>query len=48
LGIEAKNQKKIFDIFEVINNEDRLGKKGTVIGLSTVKKLVEGLGKKSM
>jgi len=46
LGIEEKNQSKIFDIFEVVSNEDRFGKKGTGIGLSTVKKLVEGLGGK--
>ncbi len=46
LGINEKNQNKIFDIFEVFNNEDRFGKKGTGIGLSTVKKLVEGLGGK--
>ena len=44
LGIEEKNVSKIFDIFEVVNNQDRFGKKGTGIGLSTVKKLVEGLG----
>lgn len=44
LGIEEKNLSKIFDIFEVVNNQDRFGKKGTGIGLSTVKKLVEGLG----
>jgi signal transduction histidine kinase len=29
-----------------VSNEDRFGKKGTGIGLSTVKKLVEGLGGK--
>lgn len=46
LGIDEKYQSKIFDIFEVFNNEDRFGKKGTGIGLSTVKKLVEGLGGK--
>ncbi|WP_432671776.1 sensor histidine kinase [Flavobacterium sp. SM2513] len=44
LGIDEKYQSKIFDIFEVVSNEDRFGKKGTGIGLSTVKKLVEGLG----
>ncbi|CAM4036058.1 ATP-binding protein [Flavobacterium antarcticum] len=46
MGIAAKNLEKIFDIFEVVSNEDRFGKKGTGIGLSTVKKLVEGLGGK--
>ena len=46
LGIDEKYQDKIFDIFEIVTNEDRFGKKGTGIGLSTVKKLVEGLGGK--
>ena len=46
IGIAEKYQSKIFDIFEVVSNEDRFGKKGTGIGLSTVKKLVEGLGGK--
>lgn len=46
LGIEEKNLTKIFEIFEVVNNQDRFGKKGTGIGLSTVKKLVDGLGGK--
>lgn len=46
LGIDDKYQNKIFDIFEIVSNEDRFGKKGTGIGLSTVKKLVEGLGGK--
>ncbi len=45
-GIAEKYQNKIFDIFEIMSNEDRFGKKGTGIGLSTVKKLVEGLGGK--
>ena len=43
-GIDESDQKKIFDIFETVKAEDRFGKKGTGIGLSTVKKLVEGLG----
>lgn len=43
-GIKTENQQKIFAIFEVLNNEDRFGNKGNGIGLSTVKKLVEGLG----
>lgn len=45
-GIDEKHQQKIFDIFEILSNGDRFGKKGTGIGLSTVKKLVEGLGGK--
>ena len=44
MGIAEKHRSKIFDIFEIVTNEDRFGKKGTGIGLSTVKKLVEGLG----
>lgn len=44
LGIEEKYQKAIFDIFETVAQKDRFGKKGSGIGLSTVKKLVEGLG----
>lgn len=43
-GIKEENQQKIFGIFEVLANEDRFGNKGNGIGLSTVKKLVEGLG----
>lgn len=44
LGIDKKYQHKIFDIFEIVTTQDRFGKRGTGIGLSTVKKLVEGLG----
>lgn len=44
MGIAEKHQQKIFDIFEIVSTEDRFGKRGTGIGLSTVKKLVEGLG----
>lgn len=43
-GIREENQQKIFAIFEVLATEDRFGNKGNGIGLSTVKKLVEGLG----
>jgi len=43
-GIKEENQQKIFGIFETLANEDRFGNKGNGIGLSTVKKLVEGLG----
>lgn len=45
-GIREVDQKRIFDIFEVLTNEDRFGDKGNGIGLATVKKLVEGLGGK--
>lgn len=44
VGIDPKYQAKIFDLFEVVALQDRFGKRGTGIGLSTVKKLVEGLG----
>jgi signal transduction histidine kinase len=40
-GIEPEEQKKIFEIFTTLNSQDRFGTKGTGIGLSTVKKLVE-------
>lgn len=45
-GIKKMDQKRIFDIFEVLTGEDRFGNRGNGIGLSTVKKLVEGLGGK--
>jgi len=43
-GIRADSLKRIFRIFEVLASEDRFGQRGTGIGLSTVKKLVEGMG----
>ena len=43
-GIAERNQNKIFDIFEVLTNSDRFGNRGNGIGLSTVKKLVDGFG----
>ena len=43
-GMDERNQKKIFDIFEVLSNSDRFGNRGNGIGLSTVKKLVDGFG----
>ncbi|MDI1257035.1 MAG: ATP-binding protein [Flavobacterium sp.] len=45
-GIADENLEKIFNIFEVLTSEDRFGNRGSGIGLSTVKKLVEGLGGK--
>ena len=45
-GIAERNQNKIFDIFEVLTNSDRFGNRGNGIGLSTVKKLVDGFGGK--
>lgn len=44
IGIDPKYQNQVFEVFEVISTEDRFGKRGTGIGLSTVKKLVHGLG----
>jgi signal transduction histidine kinase len=41
MGIAPEEQKKIFEIFTTLNLQDRFGTKGSGIGLSTVKKLVE-------
>lgn len=43
-GIEPDKIGSIFQLFETSGTEDRFGKKGTGIGLSTVKKVVEKLG----
>jgi len=43
-GISLKNQKKIFDIFNVSAKKDRYGKSGTGIGLATIKKVVGNFG----
>lgn len=43
-GIALENQEKIFEIFEVLGNEDRFGVKGNGIGLATVKKVIENSG----
>lgn len=43
-GIHPEDQSKIFDLFANLGHEDRYGKQGTGIGLSTVKKLVEKQG----
>lgn len=43
-GISDEYQAQIFQIFEVLSNQDRHGRKGSGIGLATVQKLVEGLG----
>lgn len=43
-GIHPNAIDRIFRIFEVVASEDRFGQRGTGIGLSTVKKLVEGMG----
>jgi signal transduction histidine kinase len=44
MGMDKEHQLKIFKIFEILGVEDRFGNKGNGIGLSTVKKLIEGLG----
>tara|TARA_R100001369_G_scaffold92866_1_gene140641 strand:+ start:13470 stop:14672 length:1203 start_codon:yes stop_codon:yes gene_type:complete len=43
-GIALENQEKIFDIFEILGNEDRFGMKGNGIGLATVKKVIQNSG----
>lgn len=42
-GIEPKDITNVFELFETNNKVDRFGKKGTGIGLSTVKRLIENL-----
>lgn len=44
IGIPVDKQDGIFDLFTTVAAQDRSGKKGHGIGLSTVKKIVEGLG----
>lgn len=46
IGIAKENLSKIFNIFEIIQEKDRFGNKGNGIGLSTVKKLIDGIGGK--
>lgn len=41
LGILPEHQDIIFDEFEVVEEQDRFGEKGSGIGLATVKRLVE-------
>ncbi|MBN8704444.1 MAG: GAF domain-containing sensor histidine kinase [Bacteroidetes bacterium] len=43
-GIKKEYHERIFNIFDIETHKDRFGKRGNGIGLSTVKKLVEGLG----
>ncbi len=43
-GIRKEDMLKMFNIFEVLTTEDRFGNRGNGIGLSTVKKLIDGLG----
>ncbi|RDK85399.1 sensor histidine kinase [Marinirhabdus gelatinilytica] len=44
VGIPKDKQEDIFNLFSVVGNLDRNGQKGSGIGLSTVKKLVNNLG----
>ncbi|WP_026916090.1 GAF domain-containing sensor histidine kinase [Christiangramia portivictoriae] len=44
IGIPEDQQTKIFNLFTTVAKQDRRGKKGHGIGLSTVKKLVNSLG----
>jgi signal transduction histidine kinase len=44
IGISEEKQDKIFDLFSIVGNMDRDGKRGSGIGLATVKKLVTSLG----
>ena len=44
VGIPKDKQDDIFELFTVIEEQDRSGNKGNGIGLSTVKKLVNSLG----
>ncbi|MCW8980344.1 MULTISPECIES: GAF domain-containing sensor histidine kinase [Altibacter] len=44
MGIPKDKQNEIFDLFTTVGNLDRNGKKGHGIGLSTVQKLVNGMG----
>lgn len=44
VGIPEDKQKEIFDLFTTIGNLDRNGNKGNGIGLSTVRKLINGMG----
>ncbi len=44
IGIEPKNYDKIFEPMTTLNSRDRYNKRGSGIGLSTVKNLVDSLG----
>lgn len=46
IGIPEKDKTRVFDLFETGNQYDRMGQKGTGIGLSTVKSLVEKMSGK--
>ena len=44
IGIDLEKQKIIFELFKTATDKDKYGKKGSGIGLATVKKIVEDLG----
>ncbi len=44
VGIEPKNYNRIFEPMTTLNSRDRYNKRGSGIGLSTVKNLVDSLG----
>ena len=44
IGIAPDHKAKIFQIFEIIAERDKFGKKGNGIGLATVKKIIEKSG----
>lgn len=43
-GIDSNDHQYIFQLFQTLGNKDRYGKKGTGVGLSIVKKLIDELG----
>ncbi len=43
-GIRPEHHQKVFDLFETLGRKDRFDKKGTGIGLATVKKLIDRAG----
>lgn len=44
IGIEPEKQKIIFELFKTATDKDKYGKRGSGIGLATVKKIVTELG----
>ncbi|NNE77328.1 MAG: GAF domain-containing sensor histidine kinase [Pricia sp.] len=43
-GIPEKHRKKIFELFQTLSTKDRYGRRGTGMGLATVKRMVQSLG----
>ena len=44
IGIPEKDQARIFELLQILSNKDRFGKRGSGIGLATVKRTVASLG----